>query len=203
MPKKILLIGATGTIGKAIVQELAPDCSVIQVGRSSGEHTVDMTSTDSIIALYQKFNEVDAVVCAAARDVVFAPLFEMTIEAYMQSLQSKQLGQINLVIQGLKLLRPDVSFTLTTGLLNIDPIATGSAAGMVNGAIEGFVRAAAIDMPSRQRINAVSPALLAESAEKYRDFFSGYLPVPAATVALAYRKSVMGSQTGQIMRVGW
>lgn len=203
MAKKVLVIGATGTIGKAIVAELAGDCNVIKVGGSSGDFTVDIAQEDSIIQLYQQHQDTDAVICAAARGVVFAPLAQMTHAQFMQSLQSKQLGQINLVLQGLKLLGDHVSYTLTTGLLNHDPIAAGSAAGMVNGAVEGFVRAAACDMPGKQRINVVSPALLTESVEKYRDFFPGYNPVPAATVALAYRKSVLGQQTGQIYRVGW
>ena len=201
--KKILLIGATGTIGKAITEELKRDCEVIQVGGSSGEHQVDIASSDSIKALYEKFSDVDAVVCAAARGVVFAPLAELTQKDFMQSLQGKQLGQIELATLGLKMLKDDVSFTLTTGLLNHDPIASGTAAAMVNGAVEGFVKAAAIDMPARQRINVVSPALLQESVEKYRDFFQGHAPVAGSTVALAYRKSIMGMQTGQVMRVGW
>ena len=203
MKKKILVIGATGTIGKAIVAELEADCDVIKVGGSSGDHTVDIASTDSIVELYNKFNDIDAVVCAAARGVVFTPLSEMTRDLYLQSMQSKQLGQIDLVVQGLKLLGKDVSYTLTTGLLNCDPITTGTAAGMVNGAVEGFAHAAAIDMPAQQRINVISPALLLESVEKYRGFFPGYPPVPVAIVALAYRKSIMGRQTGQIIRVGW
>lgn len=201
--KKVLVVGATGTIGKAICAELSRDCQLIKVGSSSGDDTVDIASTDSIINLYNRHQDVDAVICSAARDVIFAPLVDMTKEKYITSMQSKQLGQIDLVIQGLKMLRDHVSFTLTTGLLNCDPIAAGSAAGMVNGAIEGFARAAAIDMPAKQRINVVSPNLLLESVEKYRDFFPGYLPVPAATVALAYRKSVMGHQTGQVIKIGW
>lgn len=201
--KKVIVIGASGTIGQAVCQELSRDCQIIKVSGSSGDFIVDITSTDSILALYHQYRDVDAVICTAARDVAFAPLAEMSKERYLKSLQSKQLGQIDLVLQGLKLLNDHVSYTLTTGLLNCDPIVTGTAAGMVNGAIEGFVRAAAIDMPAKQRINAVSPNLLLESVEKYRDFFPGYAPVPAATVALAYRKSVMGNQTGQIIKVGW
>ena len=201
--KKILVIGAAGTLGEAICNELSRDFQVIKVGSTTGDYTVDIASTDSIIALYKKFNDVDAVICAAARNVIFSPLVEMTKEHYVTSMQSKQLGQIDLVIQGLKMLHSQVSFTLTTGLLNWDPIVTGTAAAMVNGAIEGFVHAAAIDMPEKQRINVVSPGLLLESLDKYRDFFPGYPPVPAATVALGYRKSVMGNQTGQVIKIGW
>lgn len=201
--KKIVVIGATGTLGKAIVAELEHDCDLIKVGSTSGEHRVDITSSDSITKLYNQFKDVDAVVSVGDRGIVFKPLSEMTMKDYLQSLQSKQLGQIELVIQGLKLLGEQVSFTLTTGILNYDPIAASSAASMINGAIEGFVRAAAISMPAKQRINAVSPTLLTESVEKFRDFFPGYKPVPAATVALAYRKSIFGEQTGQVYKVGW
>lgn len=201
--KKVIVIGATGTIGQAICKELSRDCELIRVGNSSGEYTIDIASTGDIVSLYKKFHDVDAVICAAARDVIFSPLIEMKKEDYVKSLQSKQLGQIDLVVQGLKLLKNDVSFTLTTGLLNSDPIVAGTAAAMVNGAIEGFVNAAAIDMPGKQRINVVSPGLLLESVEQYRDYFSGYVPVPAGIVALAYRKSVMGQQTGQRIKVGW
>lgn len=201
--KQILVIGASGTIGKAIVTELKSDSHVIEVSNSTGDNTVDISSSNSIMALYNKFSDVDAVVCAAARGVIFSPLSQMSKESYLLSMQSKQLGQIDLVIQGVKLLGSHVSYTLTTGLLNMDPIARGSAAAMVNGAVESFVRAAAIDMPAKQRINVVSPALLQESADRYQEFFPGYSTVPAANVARAYRKSIMGSQTGQVIRVGW
>lgn len=203
MSKKVIIIGATGTIGKAIVNEMNRDCEVIPVGGSSGDHTVDIASNKSITELYEKFSDADAVICAAARGVVFAPLSEIIMDDLHQSMQSKQLGQIDLVLQGLKQLKPNASFTLTTGLLNHDPIVAGAAAAMVNSAVEGFCKAAAIDVPGKQRINVVSPNLLLESVEKYRDFFHGFKPVPAAEVALAYRKSVMGNQTGQIYQVGW
>lgn len=201
--KKVLVIGATGTIGKAVINELQSDCEVIAVSGSSGENTVDISSSESIAALYKKFPDVDAVVCAAARGVIFEPVAQMDRSKYLASLQGKQLGQIDLVVQGLKLLGPNVSYTLTTGLLNADPIAKGTAAAMVNAAVEGFVVAAAIDVPAKQRINVVSPALLEESVKQYEGFFEGHQPVPGATVALAYRKSIMGALTGKVFRVGW
>lgn len=203
MKKKVIVIGATGTIGKAIVANLEADCDLIQVGSRSGDYQVDITSTASIRDLYKKFSDADALVCAAAGNIAFKPLADMTKEDYAQSMQGKMLGQIDLVLEGLKLLKDSASFALTTGLLNYDPIVSGTAAAALNGAVEGFVRAAAIDVPARQRINVVSPTLLVESVDVYRDFFPGFSVVPAAVVANAYRKAIFGAQTGQVIRVGW
>ena len=76
-----------------------------------------------------------------------------------------------------------------------------SSASMVNGAVNAFVRAAAIEMPRHQRINAVSPGVIEEAMEAYGAFFRGFEPVPAARAALAYARSVEGAQTGQVYRV--
>jgi hypothetical protein len=74
---------------------------------------------------------------------------------------------------------------------------------MVNGALDAFVKAAAIEMPRSTRINAVSPTMLTESAETYGSYFSGFESVSVARVALAYRKSVDGLQNGQVYPVGY
>lgn len=200
---KVLLVGATGDIGKAIKQELSKDTEIITASYSQSNINVDLASTESIQRMYQSIGKIDAVICAAARGVIFAPLAEMDLTKYISSLQCKLLGQIDLVIQGLSYLNDRGSFTLTTGLLNVDPIANGSAAAVVNSGIEGFVVAAAIDMPKQLRINAVSPALLTESKDRYGALFPGYETVSAEKVALAYRKSVYGKQSGKIYQVGW
>ena len=133
----------------------------------------------------------------------FPPIKQMQDDHYIASLQGKLLGQVDLVLHGLSLLGPKVSYTLTTGILNVDPIAKGTAAAMVNGAVEAFVRAAAIDVDGQQRVNVVSPALLEESQTQYEGFFPGYSTVPGSQVALAYRKAIFGRQNGAVLRVGW
>ncbi len=72
---------------------------------------------------------------------------------------------------------------------------------MVNGALEAFVGAAAIELPRGLRINIVSAGVLQEAMDAYGPYFRGFEPVPARRVALAYSKSVEGAQTGQIYRV--
>jgi NAD(P)-dependent dehydrogenase (short-subunit alcohol dehydrogenase family) len=70
---------------------------------------------------------------------------------------------------------------------------------MVNAAIEGFVRSAALDMKRNQRICAVSPPLISETALKMGRESA---PWPdAAKVAEAYHKAVTGKANGKIFTV--
>ncbi|EKD72070.1 MAG: short chain dehydrogenase [uncultured bacterium] len=198
---KILIVGGTGTIGKAVVNELKPRHEIIIAGHQNGDVQVDVTDQTSIEKMYQQIGKLDAVVSTIGR-VHFANLTEMTIENYFVGLKDKLMGQVNLVLSGIKYLHDAGSFTLTSGILNRDPIRTGSSASMVNGALDSFVKAAAIELPRGIRINVVSPTVLTEAMDKYADYFSGFESVPAARVALAYRKSVEGAQTGQVYLVG-
>jgi hypothetical protein len=135
------------------------------------------------------------------RKVPFAPLGELTEAKYLEGLNDKLLGQVRLVQAGMATLRDRGSFTLITGILTEQPILAGACASMVNGAVEGYVRAAAIELPRGLRINAVSPNVLAESMEGYGPFFRGFEPVTAARAALAFSRSVEGLQTGQVYKV--
>ena len=96
----------------------------------------------------------------------------------------------------------DGSFTLITGILARQQIRTGAVASLVNGALESFVRAAAVELPGRQRINAVSPTVFTEALDVYGSYFPGFLPVPVRDAAAAYVRSIEGSQTGQVYALG-
>ncbi len=198
---KILLIGASGTIGSAIAQELAQRHEIVRVGRNSGEEQVDISDSASIRKLFERIGRFDAVVCAAG-NVKFAPLAEMTESDFALGLQDKLMGQVNLLLIGKEFANDGASFTFTTGVLSHDPIRSGSSASLVNGAIDAFVRAAAIELPRGMRVNSVSPNVLVEAMDSYAPYFRGFKPVPATDVALAYAKSVEGLQTGQTYHVG-
>lgn len=197
---RVLLIGASGTIGSAVRKELEARHEVISAGRNGADVTVDITSTDSIEAMYQTVGKVDAVISATG-STYFGSLLELTPENNEISIQSKLKGQINLVLLGLNHVNDQGSFTLTTGIIMDDPIEGGASSAMAGGAIRAFVKAAAIEMPRGIRINNVSPTVLEEAMQTYGDYFPGYEPVPASRVAQAYRKSVEGAQTGQTFTV--
>lgn len=197
---KIILVGGTGTIGTAILKELSPRYDIVTAGRKGADLFVDMTSEESIRQMYEQVGEFHAVVVAAG-NIHFANFSEMNAEKYQIGLNSKLMGQVNLVLIGRQFISDNGSFTLTSGILSKDPIRSGSSASMVNSAIDGFVRAAAIELTKGIRINAVSPTVLVESMDIYGPYFRGFNPVPAQKVALAYSKSVEGLQTGQVYQV--
>ncbi|SDR96518.1 NAD(P)-dependent dehydrogenase, short-chain alcohol dehydrogenase family [Pseudomonas asplenii] len=198
---KILLIGANGTIGSAIDKELAPRHEIVKIGRTRGDLHVDISDSASIRKLFEQTGQFDALICAAG-NVKFAALGELSEEDFAVGLQDKLMGQVNLVRIGSEYANDSASFTLTTGILSHDPIRFGASASLVNGAIDSFVKAAAIELPRGLRINSVSPTVLVEAMDKYAPYFRGFKPVPAVDVALAYAKSVEGLQTGQTYRVG-
>ena len=197
---KILLIGAGGTIGSAVDKELSQRHEVIRIGRTSGDFHVDISDSASIRKLFEQTGKFDALVCAAG-NVTFAPLGEMSEDSFALGLKDKLMGQVNLLLIGREFANDGASFTFTTGVLSHDPIRSGASAALVNGALDSFVRAAAIELPRGLRVNSVSPTVLLEAMDGYAPYFRGYKPVPAAEVALAYAKSVEGFQTGQTFHV--
>jgi len=198
---KVLVVGATGAVGSAVAQVLAErGHEVVRAGRTRGDRQVDITSDASVEALYAAVGRVDAIVSAAG-GLFFGPLAEMRPADFNIGLQDKLLGQVRLALLGQHVLADGGSITLTTGIVAEEPIRQGANATAVNSGIEGFVRAAAIELPRGIRINAVSPTVLTESLPDYGAFFPGFESVSAARSAQAYVRSVEGPQTGRVYRV--
>ncbi|MCM3570198.1 short chain dehydrogenase [Neobacillus mesonae] len=193
---RILVVGATGTLGTAVVNEMKNDAEIISASKSNSDIKVDITSTDSILQMFKEVGEIDAIVSATGA-AHFGGVEELTPELNSIAVNSKLLGQINLVLLGLPYIRDNGSITLTTGILMDDPVVGGASSAMANGGVRAFVKSASIEMPRGIRINSVSPNMLEESKEKYGSFFVGFEPVPAKRAALAFRKSILGAQTGQ------
>ncbi len=211
---KVLLIGAAGKLGTAVHKALAGrGHEVLTVGRTSGDLRHDIADPEQVGAMYEAVRaaapaggepaagRVDAVVSAAG-DVPYKPLGEMTADDYAAAFRGKVLSQLELVRQGVtpEAVAERGSFTLITGVLTREPITAGSAASLADGAVEAFVRAAAIEIAPR-RINAVSPTLFTESVADYGDLFPGVRPVGLADVAQAYVRSVEGGHTGRVYEV--
>jgi NADP-dependent 3-hydroxy acid dehydrogenase YdfG len=198
---KIVLIGANGKIGELVQTAMAgAGHEIVKAGRKSGDFQVDIESRESIRQLYQVVGSFDAVAVAAG-EVVFAPLSQLTAENWQFSLGSKLMGQISLVQEAIPFINERGSFTLVSGVLNDEPIFASAAAAAVSGALEGFARAAAVELPKGLRINVVSPTILKESEAQFGPFFPGVIPVEGWRVAQAYKRAILGVQTGRVYKV--
>ena len=186
---RVLLVGPSGRLGTAVQQALTASHEVVTASRSGSDVTVDIRDPQAIAAMYEQVGRVDAVACAAGA-VPYKPLTRLEPEDFRAGIADKLLGQVELVRQGVGHVADDGSFTLITGGLARQPIRTGAVASLVNGALESFVKAAAIELPARQRINAVSPTVFSEALDDYGSYFPGFLPVPLRDVAATYVRSI-------------
>jgi NAD(P)-dependent dehydrogenase (short-subunit alcohol dehydrogenase family) len=194
---KIVVIGATGTIGSAVVKLLSQKYQVIAISRSGGDYRADITDKASIEATFGAIGKVDAIVSTAG-GAVFKSLTALTDSDFELSLHDKLMGQVNVVRVGAKYILPGGSITISSGGMAQHPILGSAAISLVNGGLEGFGRAAALELQSAKvRVNVVSPPWVKETlVSMHMDSFSG---LPADEVAKAYAQSVESSATGQII----
>ena len=200
MQKRIIVIGASGTIGKEVskrLQEVGHE--VIRVSRTSGDFQADISDKKSLESLYKNVGSFDAVAITSG-EVAAAPFESLTDENYSFSIGSKLMGQINAVRTALPYINARGSFTLVSGVLTDEPILGGTIGTLVNGGVEGFVKAASHELPRGIRINCVSPTVLTES-EAFHPFFPGFIPVESWKVARAYERAISGVITGRIIKV--
>ncbi|NIF34954.1 short chain dehydrogenase [Enterobacter sp. Tr-810] len=199
--KKVILIGAQGKMGQAALSGLK-NHEVITASRSGEgcDHKVDITSTSSLKALFEKVGKFDAVVNTVGF-CEYADFTEMTEEQWETTVQSKMMGQINLVKVGLDYINDKGSFTLISGILNVKPIPMAIADATTSGAIDTFVKCVAHELPRGVRINVVNPTVLEEAWDVYGEMMPGFQPVPGALVGKAFERSVDGFITGQVLFV--
>ncbi|MGD2045824.1 MAG: short chain dehydrogenase [Gemmatimonadota bacterium] len=194
---RVLVVGATGTIGSAVADALeARSHEVVRASSSHGNPRVDIGTPASIDALYGRIGPLDAVVCAAGI-AQFGALEDLDDQDFETSIENKLMGQVNLVRKGLAVVAAGGSFTLTSGGLSQNPDEGTVAVSMVGAAVEAFARAAALDLAGRYRVNVVSPGWVAESRVK-----AGLDPMPgiwAKDLAEYYVDLVEGDRTGNVV----
>src|SRR6202453_4614652 len=160
---KIVIIGDTGTIGKAGAAALRGKHEVIAVSRSAGDYRADITDKSLLEKAFAGIGKVDAIVSVAG-GAVFKPLAALTDADFEKCLHDKLMGQVNVVRVGSQYVRPGGSITITSGVLAGEPMPGAAAISMVNAGLEGFGRAAALELGNEQiRVNVVSPPWVTET----------------------------------------
>jgi len=191
---RVIVVGATGTIGSAVVAALSARHTVVTVGLQRGAFQVDLASPDSINHLFRVVGAFDALVSTAGV-AKFGSLDDLKDADYQVGLSNKLMGQVNLVRIGREFINDHGSFTLTSGVLSHEPMKGSTSISMVNAGLEGFVRAAALELPRSIRVNVVCPPWVTETLMALK--MDPSLGMPASKVAHAYLVSVEGRGTGQ------
>ncbi|EAR59616.1 short chain dehydrogenase [Neptuniibacter caesariensis] len=193
---KILLIGATGTIGKAVGEKLS-NHEVVAANYKEGDVTVDLGSKSSVQTMLETVGKVDAIISTAGL-AQFGPMAEQTDADYQLALDNKLMGQVNLVRLGKEYVNHGGSITLTSGMLSRQPLPGSASIAMVNGALESFARAAALEIENI-RVNVVAPVFVKETMEMMgMDSSTG---VSAADTAKTYTQALEGDMHGETLDV--
>ncbi len=195
---KIIIVGASGTMGKHLTSAFKKEHEVITAASAGCDINVNITSAESIENMYKQVGAFDALISTAGPTFV-GPWKKLTDKEFRQGVEGKMMGQINLVLIGQHYINPEGSFTLITGALSHDPQKNFANASAANGAVEGFVKAAAIELENGIRINAVSPTVI-ENSPQYFPHFPGDIPVTMQQLEYGFRKSVFGANTGQVIK---
>ena len=193
---KVVIIGATGTIGRAVVQAIGNRHEVIPVSFSKSAITVDIGNKMSITRMFEAIGRVDAVISAAGL-AKFGPVTSLTDADFALGLDSKLMGQVNLVRVGMDHVNDNGSFTLTSGILSRKPMEGSSAISLVNSALEGFGRAAALEMPRGIRINIISPNWVVDTLKALK--MDPSIGTPVEVVARTYVKALEGTMNGEVL----
>jgi NAD(P)-dependent dehydrogenase (short-subunit alcohol dehydrogenase family) len=196
---KIIIVGK-GLIGGALADALRAEHEVIIGSRTSAEHPLDLARPESVATFFRRVGRFDGLACAAG-EAWLGPVGELDSAKLQVGFASKLGGQLDLVLEGRKFIDPRGSFTLISGFLSDTPVAGTLALAPVNGAINAFVYAASAELRPL-RINAVSPGLLAETAEEMGPAApAGIKPVSLDDVIWAYRQSLFGLESGRVFSV--
>lgn len=193
---RVLVVGATGTLGRAVVAELeGRGFEVLGASRSSAL-SVNIDDPASVEALLERVGAVDHVVVTAG-NAAFGPIRDLSADAMQMSAGSKLLGQLNVARAALARLPEGGSVTLTSGQLADHPIPGSAMVSAVNAGINAFARASAVEDLAGRRVNVVSPGWVKETMTAM-----GMDPTPgtaAADVAKVYAAAINAPLRGEVL----
>jgi len=195
--KKVIVVGSTGVIGAKVIEVLGSDYEIITVNRSSGDFQLDMSDFKAVENMFEQIGGFDALIATSGYGK-WGSIDEHSIQDFHDGLNSKLMGQVNLVMIGRKYANDGARFVVSSGILAQYPVEGGLSLGMINAGLEAFVRGAALEMKN-MTINAVSPSFAKETMELMGiDSSTG---VPAIEFANLYKMAIEQDKTGEVYTV--
>jgi NAD(P)-dependent dehydrogenase (short-subunit alcohol dehydrogenase family) len=172
--RKILIVGGGSGMGLAFARQcLDRGARVVMAGRREARLSearnslgrpdtletiaVDIAQEADVVVLFERIGRLDHIVSTAA-DIggAYQLLPQLDLAAVQRVMNSKFYGPLWLAKHGAPMLSGAGSITFTSGVAAYRPAARGSVVAAVNAALEGLVRALAVEL-APIRVNAVSP----------------------------------------------
>jgi NAD(P)-dependent dehydrogenase (short-subunit alcohol dehydrogenase family) len=191
---KIIIVGASGRIGREVDKALVTQHEIVRVGAHSGDILCDYTDPLSVRAMFETVGEFDSLVSVAGGDSMFKSFQDLDDDDYRYGFERKFLGQVRLLKVGESYVRNNGSFVFTSGYLSHYPNPASIATGPLNETVDTFVSNVAPLLTRGIRLNVVSPAPVVESSQER----SGL--VTAEGTAKYYVEAIEGDMTGKVLR---
>ena len=171
---RIVIVGGGSGMGLALARRcLTAGAEIIILGRNADRlarareallkpeavtmAAVDIAQEDQVADFFKRIGRLDHIVStAAAIEGAYVLLPSVNLKAAQRVVESKFYGPLLLAKHGAPLLSANGSLTFTSGIAAYRPAARGSVVAAVNAALEGLVRALAVEL-APIRVNAVSP----------------------------------------------
>ena len=196
--KKIVVVGATGRLGRVVVGGLN-DYEVIRAGRSGPDLKIDALDFESVSDVFASVGTFDGLISCIG-GTPFKTFEELTMEDFALGLSKKCFSQLNLAKAAIPYLTENGSITLTSGIIGDEPILAGSCAAAANGALNTCVSTLAAEYAGKVRINIVSPSIIENSVEDYGMLFDGFEPTSKKRIVEAYRRTISAPISGRVLR---
>ena len=196
--KKIVVVGATGRLGRVVVGGLN-DYEVVRAGRSGPDLKIDALNFESVSDVFASIGTFDGLISCIG-GTPFKTFEELTMEDFALGLSKKCFSQLNLAKAAIPYLTENGSITLTSGIIGDEPILAGSCAAAANGALNMCVSTLAAEYAGKLRINIVSPSIIENSVEDYGMLFDGFEPTSKKRIVEAYRRTISAPISGRVLR---
>jgi NAD(P)-dependent dehydrogenase (short-subunit alcohol dehydrogenase family) len=157
LAKRCLDIGSNVVIVGRNEDKLQRACEALGRPEALDAIAADIAQEAQVADLFRRVGRVDHIVSTAADiEGAYELLPALKLEAAQRVIESKFYGPLWLAKHGSPMLSAAGSLTFVSGIAAYRPAARGSVVAAVNAALEGLVRALAIEL-APIRVNAVSP----------------------------------------------
>lgn len=147
--------GARVVLAARKLEKLERALTSLEAGERGRAIAADITQEAHVVRLFEQAGKLDHVIVTAAA-LAYQPIRDFDVEAARRSIESKLLAALLVAKHAAPRIAAGGSLIFTTGVASERPLVRGSLVAAVNGALNSFVRGAAIEL-APVRVNALSP----------------------------------------------